>query len=83
MIRYISGDLNSKLNQVITCFRGVKLTSNTDSDKYEHNGYGIEFDVRSDFSIDGGFSKNVIIFHMDHQSIVHQIILVIEKKRIF
>lgn len=65
---------------MIACFRGVKLTNNTDLDKYGYSGDGIEFDAYSGLSIDGGFSKNVIIFHMDHQPIVHQPMLVLERK---
>ena len=43
------------------------LTENSDLDKYEYFGYGIEYDVRGSFSLsDGsGFGKNVIKFGAD------------------
>ena len=43
-----SRDLVQSLHLVIT-FRAVKLTKNTDPNKYGHSGYGIGFDARSQF----------------------------------
>ena len=42
-------------------YRAVKLTNNTDPDKYGYSGYGIEFDTRSQFSLlNGKWGRNVI-----------------------
>ena len=50
----------------------VKLTKNTDLDKYKHISYGIGFDCGSEFLFtDGSFGKNVIIFGVDMSSSVH------------
>ena len=50
----------------------VKLTKNTDLDKYKYTGYGIRFDFRSEFLFtDGSYGKNVIIFGADMSSSVH------------
>ena len=44
----------------------VKLATNSDPDKYFYSGYCILFDVCGSFSLlNGGFSKNVIIFGGD------------------
>ena len=41
----------------------VKLTTNSDTDKYKYSGYGIVFDKRRTFSFPSdGFGCNVIIF---------------------
>ena len=50
-------------------FRGVKLTkNNADPD----SGYGIGFDLRSEFSLpDSSMGKNVIIFGVDMSSSMH------------
>ena len=53
-------------------FQSVKLTKNTDLDKYKYSGYGIRFDSRSKFSLpDGSMGKNVIVFGGDMSSSVH------------
>ena len=53
-------------------FGSVKLTKNTDADKYKYSGYRIGFDSRSKFLfIDGSMGKNVIIFGADMSSSVH------------
>ena len=53
-------------------FGAVKLTKNADPDKYKHNGYGIRFDLRSQFSSsDGTWGKNVIIFGANMSLSVH------------
>ena len=47
-------------------FGAVRLTKNTDIDKYGYSGYGIGFDRRGRFSFPGcGFGSNVIIFGVD------------------
>ena len=50
-------------------FRSVKLTNNTDLDKYKYTGYGIGFDSRSEILFtDRSYGKNVIIFGADMTS---------------
>ena len=51
----------------------VKLTTNSDPDKYKYSGYGIGFDGNGSFSLsDGsGFGKNIIIRDTDMSSSVH------------
>ena len=49
-------------------FRSVKLTKNTDIDKYGYSGYGIGFDRKASFSIDNDIGRNVIIFRVDMSS---------------
>ena len=44
----------------------MKLTKNVDPDKYGYRGYGIGFDVRSQFSLPGNsWGKNGIVFGVD------------------
>ena len=46
--------------------RSFKLAENGDPDKHVYSGYGIGFDLRSEFSLpDGSLGKNVIIFGAD------------------
>ena len=53
-------------------FGAVKLTKNTDIDKYKYSGYGIGFDSRGSFSHpSGGYGRNVIIFGADLSSSSH------------
>ena len=53
-------------------FGSVKLTKNTDPDKYSYSGYGIGFDTQIEYSLpDGSVGKNVIIFRADMSSSVH------------
>ena len=53
-------------------FPALKLTENTDIDKYKYSGYGIWFDSRRTFLFPSGkFAKNVIIFGIDLSSSVH------------
>ena len=48
---------------------GAKLAKNADPDKYVYTGYGIGFDLRSEFSLPGGsIGKNFIIFGADMSS---------------
>ena len=49
-------------------FGSVKLTKNTNIDKYGHSGYGIGFDRRASFSISNDTGRNVIIFGVDMSS---------------
>ena len=67
-----SRDLNSDSTLKACLFGGVKVTKNADPDKYVYSGYGIGFDLRSEFSLtDGSVGKNVIIFGVDMSSSVH------------
>ena len=53
-------------------FGSVKLTKNTDPDKYSYSGYGIGFDTQIEYSLpDGSVGKNVIFFRADMSSSVH------------
>ena len=53
-------------------FGAVKLTKNTDIDKYKYSGYGIGFDSRGSFTHPSGrYSKNVIIFGANLRSSTH------------
>ena len=52
-------------------FGSVKLTKNSDIDKYKYSGYGIGFDRRDKFSFGDGFGQNVIIFGADMSSSIH------------
>ena len=50
-------------------FGAVKLTKNTDIDKYKYSGYGIRFDGRGYYSHpSGGTGKSLIIFGVDMSS---------------
>ena len=50
-------------------FGSVKLTKNSDIDKYRYSGYGIGFDRKGFFSHpSGGTGRNVIIFGVDMSS---------------
>ena len=49
-------------------FGSVKLTRNSDIDKYEYSGSGIGFDRQTSFSIGNETGKNVIIFGVDMSS---------------
>ena len=50
----------------------MKLTINSDLDKYGYSGYGIGFDARSQFLLhDGNWSKDVIAFAVDNSFSVH------------
>ena len=71
---YIFYDLKSSLNNFAftlqNCLLGaVRLTKNSDIDKYEYAGYGIGFDSRGIFSHpSGGTGVNVIVFGVDMSS---------------
>ena len=76
---YISYTINPQLRNLNTdftlkncLFGSVKLTKNTDLDKYKHSSYGIGFDSHSEFLLpDSSMGKNVIIFGADMSSSVH------------
>ena len=53
-------------------FEGVKLAENADPGKCVYSGYGIGFDLRSEFELpDASVCKNVIIFGVDMSSSEH------------
>ena len=53
-------------------FGGVKITKNTDVDKYKYSGYGIGFDGKGVFTHPvGSFGNNAITFGVDMSSSVH------------
>ena len=49
-------------------FGSVKLTKNSDIDKYGYSGYGTGFDRETSFSFGNDIGKNVIIFGVDTSS---------------
>ena len=67
-----SRDLNFDFSLKDCLFGGVKLTDCADSDKYVHSGYGIGFELRTEFSLpEGSVGKNVIISGADMSLSVH------------
>ena len=53
-------------------FGPVKLTKNSDIDKYKHSGYRVGFDKRGTFSFrTRGFGSNLIIFGVNMNFSVH------------
>ena len=53
-------------------FGAIKLTNNSEIDKYKYSGYGIGFDSRGSFSHPGGENeKNIIISGADLSNSVH------------
>ena len=74
---YIAYDLKSSVNNFAftlqNCsFGAVKLTKNSDIDKYRYSGYGIGFDSRGNFSHpSGGTGVKVIGFGVDMGSSIH------------
>ena len=74
---YIVHELDPNLNNfdpaLENClFGAVKLTKNTDIEKYKYTGYGIGFDSKGTFLFpDGSFGENVISFGADISSSVH------------
>ena len=50
----------------------MKVTKNTDPDKYVYSGFGIGFGTQIEFSLpDSSIGKNVIILGADMNSSVH------------
>ena len=75
---YIVYDLQSNLNHnpdftLENClFGAVRVTKNTDVDKYKDSGYGIGFDGKRVFTHPAGsFGDIAIIFGVDMSSTVH------------
>ena len=76
---YISYILGSQLKNLNTdfilsncSFGSIKLTKNSDLDKYKYTGYSIGFDSRSEFIFtDGSYGKNAIVFAANMGSSVH------------
>ena len=59
-------------------FGSVKLTKNTDPDKYKYTGYDIGCDFRSEFLFtDGSHGENVIILELIR---AHMCMLIISEK---
>ena len=52
-------------------FGSVKISKNSDIDKYKYSGYGIGFDRRDEFSFGDGFGQNVIILGADMSNSIH------------
>ena len=72
---------SQKLNTDFTLkslFGAVKLTKNADPDKYRYNGYGIGFDLPSEFLLPDGSMGKIIIFGVNMSSTVN-----IDNKKIF
>ena len=75
--KYIVYDLKSNLNNFDPTlknglFGAVKMTKNSDVDKYEYAGYKIGFDSKGTFSHpSGGTGVNVVIFGADMSSSAH------------
>ena len=62
-------DLNTDFTLGTLLFGSVKLTKNTDPDKYIYTAYGTGFSLLSEMSLhDGSVGKNVIIFGADIRS---------------
>ena len=54
-------------------FGSIKLTKNSDLDKYQYGRYGLCFDSRGTYILlDGIYAKNLIIFSCDLSSSVHE-----------
>ena len=74
---YIVHDLKSTLNNfdptLQNClFGAIKLTKNSDIDKYEYAEYGIGFDSKGTFShASDGTRVNAVVFGADMSSSVH------------
>ena len=67
-----SWDLNTYFTLKDCLFGAVKLTKNADPDKYKYSGYGIRFNLRSNFSLSNdSIGKNVIIFGVGMSSFAH------------
>ena len=65
-------NLNVKFSLKDYLFGAVKLTKNSNPNKYSYSGYGIGFECRSLFSFPNfDWGKNSIIFGIDMSSSVH------------
>ena len=71
---YIVYEINKSINisdypTLENClFKVVRLTKNTDIDKYKYSGYTIAFDRKGSYSISNEVGRNVIIFGADMSS---------------
>ena len=64
-----SRDLNSVFTLKYSLFGEIQLVKNADPGKYVYSGYGIGFDLRSEFFLpNSSGDKNVIIFGVDMSS---------------
>ena len=61
-------NLNTAFTLDDCLFGAVKLTKNADPDKQVYSGYGTGFDVHQDFSVNGKFGQNVVVFCVDNSS---------------
>ena len=62
-------DIDSYPTLTNALFGAVKLTKNTDIDKYKHSSYGIGFNGHGFYSHpSGGIGRNIIIFGVDMSS---------------
>ena len=67
-----SRDLNCDFFKKNCLYGGVKLTKNANRDRYIYSGYGVGFDLRSEFSLpNGSVGKNVFILRIGMSSSVH------------
>ena len=70
-------DLNTNFTLDNCLFGSVKLTKNADPDKYVYTGYGIGFDLRSEFSLPDGSVGKMLFLELIW---AHLYILIIRKK---
>ena len=71
---YIVCDLDSNLNNFDPILEKcvIKITKNSDIDKYKYSGYGLGFDSKGVFSHPtGSFGNNAVIFGMDASGSIH------------
>ena len=52
-------------------FEVTSIAKDSDKGKYVYSGYGVTFDSAGPWSIDNGFSRNIIIFGVDNSSSSH------------
>ena len=64
-------DLNAEFTLKDCLFGNVRITKNTDSNKYSCSGCGIRFDSHSLILLPHDWGKNAIIFGADMSSSVH------------
>ena len=64
-----SNDFDPTLQNCL--FGAVKMTKNSDIDKYKYSGNGLGFDSRGTFLHSNGLGRNTIIFGADMRSSTH------------
>ena len=70
-VTYNHGRIVYCLNDCL--LESIKLTKNSDLDKYQYGRYGLCFDSRGTYILlDGSYAKNLIIFSCDLSSSVHE-----------